>query len=123
MEEERTDKQTTEESTDSRLRETTERIWERTRKTFSSATNTAGQYGRIVQKKIDLGSMHRKINSCYTDLGAMIDKGRLEENEHVLESAEVQAMFSRLDDLRNQAAQLESEIETLKAEARQTETH
>lgn len=123
MEEERTDTKTTEEETDSRLRETTERLWERTRKTFSTATHTAGQYGRIVQKKIDLGTMHRKINACYTDLGAMIDKGRLEENEHVLESDEVQAMFTRLDDLRNQAAQLESEIESLKVEARQTETH
>jgi len=107
-----------EESIETRFKETTERLWEKTRKTFSSATHTAGQYGKIVQKKIDLGALHRKINASYSDLGQLIDKGRTEENEQVLESADVQAVFTRLDELKNQAAELEREVEGLKDEAR-----
>jgi len=110
-----------EEAIESRFKETTERLWEKTRRTFSSATHTAGQYGRIVQKKIDLGALHRKINAAYSDLGQLIDKGRMEENELVLESEPVQALFERLDELKNQAAELEQEIEALKSEARSEE--
>lgn len=109
------------ESIETRFKETTERLWEKTRKTFSSATHTAGQYGKIVQKKIDLGALHRKINAAYSDLGQLIDKGRMEENEKVLESDEVQALFTRLDDLKHQAAELEQEIEGLKDVARNSE--
>ena len=69
-----------EESIEARFKETTERLWEKTRKTFSSATHTAGQYGKIVQKKIDLGALHRKINASYSDLGQLIDKGRMRNN-------------------------------------------
>ncbi|PLY02220.1 MAG: hypothetical protein C0624_09175 [Desulfuromonas sp.] len=110
-----------EESIEARFKETTEKLWEKTRKTFSSATHTAGQYGRVVQKKIDLGALHRKINAAHSDLGQLIDKGRMEENEKVLESDEVQTVFTRLDDLKQQAAELEQEIEELKDEARTSE--
>jgi len=111
-----------EESIEARFKETTERLWEKTRKTFSSATHTAGQYGKIVQKKIDLGALHRKINASYSDLGQLIDKGRMEENAQVLDSEEVQTVFNRLDDLKHQAAELEQEIEGLKDESRAVET-
>lgn len=116
MSEEPKDEQS-QESIEARFKETTERLWDKTRRTFSSATHTAGQYGRIVQKKIDLGALHRKINAAYSDLGQLIDKGRMEENEQVLESDEVQGVFERLDELKLQAAELEQEIEELKKDA------
>lgn len=120
-EEQNEQQQQKDESIETRFKETTERLWEKTRKTFNSATHTAGQYGRIVQKKIDLGALHRKINAAYSDLGQLIDKGRMEENEKVLESDEVQAVFERLDEYKQQAAELEHEIEGLKKEAHQME--
>lgn len=118
MSEEQKEPQQDNESIETRFKETTERLWEKTRKTFSSATHTAGSYGRIVQKKIDLGALHRKINAAYSDLGQLVDKGRMENDTKILESELVQDLFKRLDELKQQAAELEQEIEGLKDEAR-----
>ena len=105
------------ESIETRFRETTERLWAKTRETFSSATHTAGSYGRIVQKKIDLGALHRRINAAYSELGQCIDNGRLEGDPRILDSEAVQKIFSRLDELKQQASALEREIEALKQDA------
>jgi len=117
-EEQKEQEQQGDESIEARFKETTERLWEKTRQTFSSATHTAGSYGRIVQKKIDLGALHRKINAAYSDLGQLVDKGRMDSNPKILESDSVKEVFKRLDDLKQQAAELEQEIEGLKDEAR-----
>ncbi len=109
--------QTTDESIEVRFKETTERLWAKTRRTFSSATHTAGSYGRIVQKKVDLGALQRKINAAYSDLGQLVDQGRLASDPKILESAAVQEAFKRLDEFKDQVAALEQEIETLKAES------
>ena len=98
-------------------RDTTERIWDATRKTFHSVTFRANQYKRIVQKKIDLTSIHKKIGTFHSDLGKLIDERREAGVAELLAGEEVQELFQRLDSLRQAAAALEEELEEIKEEA------
>jgi len=97
-------------------RVTTEKIWDATRKTFNTATFRAGQYKRIVQKKIDLTSIHKKIGTVHSDLGQLLDERREAEVADLLGGEEVQELFQRLDSLKQAAAALEEEIEAIKGE-------
>ena len=56
-----------------RLKETTEKIWDSTVHAFSTATFRANQYKKLVQKKIDLSALHKKISATHADLGKLID--------------------------------------------------
>ena len=47
----------------------TGKFWEATRKTLHTATVQANRYKRLVQKKIDLTSLHKKIGHAHSDLG------------------------------------------------------
>jgi len=94
-----------------------EKLWETTRKTFQTATFRANQYKRIVQKKIDLGSLHKKISHTYTDLGMLIDDLRQSGQADILAKEGVQAILQKLDSLKQAAATLEEEIEAIRAEA------
>lgn len=98
---------------------TAEKFWESTRKTFQTATVKANQYKRIVQKKIDLGSLHKKISLTYADLGMLIDDLRGSEQKDLLALEEVQALLQKLDSLKHAAATLEEEIEAIRAEGEQ----
>jgi hypothetical protein len=97
----------------------TEKLWETTRKTFHTATFKANRYKRIVQKKIDLGSLHKKISHTYFDLGMLIDELRGSGQSDLLAREEVQALFQKLDSLKHVAATLEEEIEAIRAEEEQ----
>lgn len=97
----------------------TEKLWETTRKTFHTATFRANRYKRIVQKKIDLGSLHKKISHTYTDLGMLIDDLRGSDQTDLLAREEVQALLQKLDSLKHAAATLEEEIEAIRAEEEQ----
>jgi uncharacterized membrane protein len=97
----------------------TEKLWETTRKTFHTATFTANRYKRIVQKKIDLGSLHKKISHTYTDLGMLVDDLRGSGQPDLLAREEVQALLQKLDSLKHAAATLEEEIEAIRAEGEQ----
>lgn len=88
-----------------------------TRKTLHSATFKASQYKRIVQKKIDLGSLHKKISLAYADLGKLIDDNRGAGETDILAKDQVQALFQKLDSLKQAAGTLEEEIEAIKAES------
>jgi len=88
-----------------------------TRKTFHSATFKAGQYKRIVQKKIDLGALHKKISMAYADLGKVIDDSRGAGEGDILATDQVQQLLQRLDSLKQAAETLEQEIEAIKTES------
>jgi hypothetical protein len=94
----------------------TEKIWDATRKTFHSASFKATRYKRVVQKKIDLGSIHKKISNAHADLGKVVDDCRESGDADILSRDEIQAIFQKLDSLKNSAATLEAEIEAIKAE-------
>lgn len=92
-----------------------EKLWEATRKTFHTASFQANRYKRMVQKKIDLAALHKKIAIAHSDLGRLIDERR-EGGGDVLASEEVQELLHKLDSLKQAAATLEEEIEAIKAE-------
>ena len=94
----------------------TEKFWEATRKTLHTATVQANRYKRLVQKKIDLASLHKKIGHAHSDLGRMVDDLREAGESNFLENDKLIQLFQGLDGLKQAAAQLEEEIEAIKAE-------
>ena len=101
---------TTEES----LKRTSERIIDATSRTLHHATFKANQYKSIVQKRIDLGSLHRRMNHLHHDLGMTLDNLMHNETENVLEHPEIQGMISQLAQMRDQMSRLEMDIEGLR---------
>lgn len=95
---------------------TTEKIWDSTRKTLHIATFQANKYKRIVQKKVDLATVHRKIGAAHSDLGKEIDELRENGVVAIMETEAVTKLLAKLDDLKNRAAALEAEIEAIKQE-------
>ncbi|MEZ4598691.1 MAG: hypothetical protein R2940_02755 [Syntrophotaleaceae bacterium] len=104
-----------------KFKKTTEKLWDQTRRTLNVATFQANKYKRIVQKKIDLSSLHRKISAAHSELGKLIDDIRETGAPEILAKNEVQELFQRLDSLKNEAAALEKEIEEIKMEVKPDE--
>ena len=96
---------------------TSEKLWKATRHTFSAATFRANQYKQIVQKKIDLGAVHKKIDHLHAELGKLIDDCREAGHSQILEREDVGQLLSNLDSLKKAAALLEEEIESIRAES------
>ena len=95
---------------------TSEKLWRATRHTFSAATFRANQYKQVVQKKIDLGAVHKKIDQLHSELGKLVDDCREAGHTHILEREEVAQLLQRLDSLKKAAALLEEEIEAIRGE-------
>lgn len=95
---------------------TTEKIWDSTRKTLHIATFQANKYKRIVQKKVDLATIHRKIGAAHSDLGKEIDELRENGIVAIMETEVVTKLLTKLDNLKSTAATLEAEIEAIKQE-------
>jgi len=95
---------------------TSEKLWRATRHTFTAATFRANQYKQIVQKKIDLGAVHKKIDQLHSELGKLIDDCREAGHPQILEREEVVQLLNKLDNLKKAAALLEEEIEAIRAE-------
>lgn len=95
---------------------TSEKIWRATRRTFSSATFRANQYKQIVQKKIDLNAIHKKIDHLHADLGKAIVDLREAGHREILERDEIVKLLEKMDSLKKAAALLEEEISTIRAE-------
>jgi len=98
------------------MRSTSEKLLEATRKTLHSATFKANQYKRIVQKKIDVNAVQKKIATAHTDLGKLIDDMREAGDKNILNKTEVKELFSQIDTLKQTAAMLLEEIETIRNE-------
>ncbi|PLX93496.1 MAG: hypothetical protein C0621_07385 [Desulfuromonas sp.] len=98
------------------LKATSEKIWGATRKKLHVAGFQASRYKRIVQKKIDLSAVHKKITTVHTDLGKLIDDSREAKVEDILGQEQVERLFSKIDSLKHAAAAIEEEIAAIKAE-------
>ena len=115
-EQEKVEPQPASEETPNHLRETGEKLWDKTRKTFQSATCLANKYKQVVQKKIDLAAVHKKIANAHADLGKLVDDNRGAAAAELLEQDEAKRILTQLDDLKASAALLLQEIEVLKQE-------
>ena len=93
-----------------KLKETTEKIWGSTVHAFSTATFRANQYKKLVQKKIDLSALHKKIGATHSELGKLIDDLREAGKKNIMSQGAVKDMLARLDELKAEAASLEEEI-------------
>ncbi len=97
--------------------DSTEKLWDATCKTFHVASFRANQYKRIVQKKLDAASTHKKIAAIHSELGKLVDDVREREESSIsLDLPELRLLFEKLDLLKISAAALEEEIESIKAE-------
>jgi uncharacterized membrane protein len=110
-----TQEQKSQESQESHV-STSEKLWNATRHTFSAAAFRANQYKQIVQKKIDLGAVHKKIDHLHAELGKLIDDCSEAGHSRILEREEVGQLLSKLDSLKQAAALLVEEIESIRAE-------
>jgi hypothetical protein len=99
-----------------KFKETTEKIWGSTKQAWNSAAFKASQYKKLVQKKIDLAALHKKINVAHADLGKLIDDLRENGKKNIMNLAEVREILTRLDDLKAEAATLEEEAEKIRAD-------
>lgn len=99
-----------------KLKETTEKIWGSTKHAWGTATFKANQYKKLVQKKIDLSAIHKKVNAAHCDLGKTIDDLREAGQKNIMNQAAVKEILTRIDELKADAAALEEEIEKTRAE-------
>jgi len=95
---------------------TTEKLWGSTKQAWNSAAFKANQYKKLVQKKIDLSALHKKINAAHADLGKVIDDLHDDGKKNIMNLAEVKEILTRLDELKAEAATLEEEVERIRAE-------
>jgi hypothetical protein len=105
------------------LKETTEKIWSSTKHAWSTATFKANQYKKLVQKKIDLSAIHKKINAAHGELGKIIDDLREAGQKNIMNQAAVKDILERIDELKAEAASLEEEIEKIRTEEAPQEEH
>jgi len=108
--------ETLEEEPSDKLKETTEKLWGSTKSAWNTATFKASQYKKLVQKKIDISALHKKINSAHADLGKLIDDLRTAGQKNIMNQGEVKEILARIDELKNEAVSLEEEIEKIKHE-------
>lgn len=99
-----------------KFKETTEKIWGSTRHAFSTATFKANQYKKLVQKKIDLSALHKKIGATHSELGKLIDDLREAGKKSIMSQETVKTILNRLDELKAEAAALEEEVEQIRTE-------
>lgn len=99
-----------------KIKETTEKIWDSTVHAFSTATFRANQYKKLVQKKIDLSALHKKIAVTHSDLGKLIDDLREAGKKSIMSQGVVKDILAKLDELKAEAAALEEEVEQIRTE-------
>ena len=96
------------------IKETTEKLWDSTRQAWTTATFKASQYKQLVQKKIDLSAIHKKIGVAHGDLGRLIDDLREQGKKNIMNLGDVKELLQQIDSLKASAAALEEEIENIK---------
>ena len=95
---------------------TTDRLIQVTRNALSSASFRANQYKQVVQKKIDLGAIQKKIEQLHAELGKQVDDQYQAGTKDILKSKETARLLETLFSLRQAAALLEEEIEVIRTE-------
>ena len=70
----------------------------------------------MVQKKIDLSALHKKIGATHADLGKLIDDLREAGKKSIMSTAAVKETLEKLDALKAEAAALEQEVEQIRTD-------
>jgi hypothetical protein len=96
------------------------RLWGIGRNAFNVASFRANQYKQVVQKRIDLGAIQKKIDQLHTEVGQRVGELYLAHHQNPLADAEVGRLLERLSSLKQAALLLEEEIEQIRTEASPT---
>lgn len=97
------------------LRKTGGRMWEVTQHTVAAAGVRAAEYGRVVQRKLDLSSVEGKIEDGHRELGRLVVVAHRSGERDFFARTDVGDLLARLDDLDEQRGALHQEIESLRA--------
>ena len=97
-------------------RKKTEQILKVTRNALNTASFRANQYKQVVQKKIDLGAIHKKIEQLHSELGKTVDDQYHAGQKDLLASKEVAGLLEKIGNLKQAAMLLEEEIELIRNE-------
>lgn len=95
---------------------TADRLLQATRKAINTASFRANQYKQVVQKKIDLGAIHKKVEQLHSELGKQVDDAYQAQQSDLLANPEVARLLEKLVNLKQAAALLEEEIEQIREE-------
>jgi uncharacterized membrane protein len=98
------------------MRGASEKLLDATRKTLHTATFKANQYKRVVQKKIDVNAVQKKIATAHNDLGKLVDDLREAGEKNILNKPEVKELFNQIDTLKQTAVSLLEDIEAIRCE-------
>jgi len=95
-------------------------LWDTTLKTvqdvIKNAIQPATRFVLATQKKIELILLSRKIETAQNGMGKLIDKARESGLANVFENSDVKSALENLDQLKQNAAKLNAEIEDLQKE-------
>lgn len=97
-------------------RKRTEQLLKTTRNVFNTASFHANQYKQVVQKKIDLGAIHKKIEKLQAELGKTVDNQYQAGQKDLLASKDIARLLEKLVGLKQAAVLLEEEIELIRSE-------
>lgn len=95
---------------------TTGRLFQATRHALNLVSFRTNQYKQVVQKKIDLGAIHKTIEQLQAELGKQIDDLYRAEKKQFLKDREVAHLLEKLFSLNQAADLLEEEIELIRTE-------
>jgi archaellum component FlaC len=95
---------------------TTERLFQATRQALNTASFRANQYKQVVQKKIDLGAIHKKIEQLQSELGKRVGDLHQIGKQEISVDKEAAHLLENLHSLKQAAALLEEEIELIRTE-------
>lgn len=99
----------------------TNKLWKVTRNVLNTASFRANQYKQVVQKKIDLGTLQKKIEQLHSELGKAVEEQYQAGQKDLLASKEVARLLEKVSSLKQAAMLLEEEIELIRTEPAKTD--
>lgn len=101
-------------------RKKTDQLFKATRNALNTVSFRTNQYKQVVQKKIDLGAIHKKIEQLHSELGKAVDDQYQAGQKDLLASMEVARLLEKVSSLKQAAVLLEEEIELIRNESAET---
>lgn len=98
------------------LKEAGGRLWDATQRTVSAAGSKAALYGKVVQRRLDLASLERRIERRREDLGRAVFAAWRDGELDIARRDDLGPILAALDDLDRQREAVAHEIDALRAE-------
>lgn len=89
-------------------------IFEKGRKLYKSAAFKSGVYVNLVEKRIELSSVNKKIAHAYADLGRLVYQIHESGKKTIFTNEDVKTVMETLTAFKAQAQALEEEIDLLR---------